>query len=163
MKMKIFSLMLIAVLAMSMVSSASAYGHDDIRAGTLGYLSCSQIWKQSLYFTNNPDIPTNPVNIEWRTRSKNDNDAREYIDVTKDAYYGYNDLVCWNASLNSKHVLRFWLDGGCVCTPSMTINDVDYSKGLFIAADFSWGTHTAAIYYYDTYGRARTNSLTYSH
>jgi hypothetical protein len=155
MKMKIFSLMLILVLSMSMVSSASAYGHGDIRTGTLGYLSCSEICLQTLVFTNNPDLPTNSVN-EWYQATRYDDWARMYIDITENSRN-------WDASLNSKHVLRFWLDGNYVCTPSMTINDVDYSKGLFIAADFSWGTHTAAIYYYDTYGRVRSTSLTYSH
>jgi hypothetical protein len=159
--MKIFSLMLILVLSMSMVSSASAYGHGDIRAGTVGYLSCSEFWHQTLVFTNNPDLSTDkkegePNKNSWYRVTKNDNDAREYIDITKDT----EDY--WNAADNSKHVFRFWLEGACIVTNSMLIDDIDYNKGLFIAADYSGGTHTAVIYYYDIKGRAHTTNFKYS-
>jgi hypothetical protein len=161
MKMKIFSLMLIAVLAMSMVSSASDYGHGDIREGTLGYLSCSEYFDQKLIFTNNPDLSTNS-NKGWYWISKCDDDAREYIDITKDHYDKYYGCFDWVASLNSEHVLRFWLHTDNYVTHSIRIDDVDYSKGLFIAAYYhGWGKQEGDVYYYDIYGRARATSLNY--
>ncbi|MDR3291322.1 MAG: hypothetical protein LBT10_04145 [Methanobrevibacter sp.] len=159
MKMKIFSLMLILVLSMSMVSSASAYGHDDIRAGTLGYLSCSEDLQQRIVFTNNPDLSTNSDH-GWYYIKKNDNAARSYIDITKDTNNG-NDNPYWNASFNSEHVFRFWLNTDYYsCTHSIRVDDVDYSKGLFVAAYYDWGKQ-GIVYYYDTYGRARTTTLNY--
>jgi hypothetical protein len=155
MKMKLVSLMLILVLSMSMVSSASAYGHGDIREGTVGYLSCSEDLLQSISFTNNPDLSTNSDH-GWYYMTKNDNYAREYVDITKETKY-------WNASFNSKHVFRFWLNTDhSTCTHSIRVDDVDYSKGLFVAAYYNgWGKQEGDVYYYDIYGRPRTAILDY--
>jgi hypothetical protein len=158
MKMKILSLILILVLSMSMVSSASAYGHGDIRAGELGYLSCSQMIQQ-LWFSNNPGVSTSNT-PKWNHIEETDTWARKFMDVseksTKEKYY-------WNPFFNSDHVFKFWLEVDLYsCTPSMTINEIDYNKGLFVAANTDWGKQWANVYYYDTDGIARTATLNYN-
>jgi hypothetical protein len=59
-------------------------------------------------------------------------------------------------------VLRFWI--GTInrnVTRSIRVDDVDYSKGLFVAAYYAWWEQQSIVYYYDTYGRARTTTLNY--
>jgi hypothetical protein len=156
--MKLFSLMLILVLSMSMVSSVSAYGHGDIRAGELGYVSCSQTI-QELWFSNNLGVSTSNTE-KWNHILETDDWAKKYMNIseksTESQYY-------WNPLFNSDNVFKFWLEiAAYSCTHSMTINGIDYSKGLFVSANSNCYKQWADVYYYDSYGIARTVTLTYN-
>jgi hypothetical protein len=156
MKLKIFGLLLISILAISAVGTASPYGHGDIREHELGYLSSSQ-GLQWLYFTNDPYLPVN--HNFWSGIKKTDGLTRSYYDITKNQHINHN----WDASLNSLHVFRFWFaEEYGTDTHSMTINGIDYNKGLFVAANTHCYKQWAVVYYYDTDSVARTITLTYN-
>jgi hypothetical protein len=145
MKMKLFSLILILVLSMSMVSSASAYGHGDIREGQIGVLSSSN-YLQRMHINNQLDWGTYPGLFIDAT----DNIVREYVKITSDLKGGNG--VYWKSDFNKEHLLVFYIEiQWLYTTNSWKFYDVDYSKGVFIAADTNKAYHQwADVYYYSS-------------
>ncbi|MDR1819192.1 MAG: hypothetical protein LBR15_02965 [Methanobrevibacter sp.] len=123
-----------------MTSTVSAYSHDDIRSGTLGYLSNSG-WNQCIHITNTPNDPVKSYLLDYKTR----NDAREYFCITKDNRE-------WKAKYNSNHQTKFYigLNLGSKTCYSDTITDIDWNKGAFVAADSYARGQWADLYYYSS-------------
>jgi hypothetical protein len=170
MKMKIFSLFVIAIMALSAVNivNVSAYSHGDVRADQIGYISTYGGY-QYLCYTNDPDLSwdsiggwdTFPTNISFGVIEQTDNWARVFFDTN----WNYRDIykaqvpwqrgyrINWSPLFNSKHTFRFYLDiQGWSGTNGWRIDNVDYSKGILVVSDSKNRAQWADVFYTDTSG-----------
>jgi hypothetical protein len=80
--------------------------------------------------------------------------ARKYVDITKEHSIEHKDYttIQWNPEFNKDHILNFYIDIALwSSTNSWKFYDVDYSKGVFIAANTNKAYHQwADVYYYSS-------------
>ncbi|MDR2623375.1 MAG: hypothetical protein LBC39_02210 [Methanobrevibacter sp.] len=164
MKSKLISLIIISLMIASSISigSVSAWeGFSDIESGKFVYLSQTGWKNQAITLTN--DIDNGFTNDDDRTFiwcKLNDNYDREKFNILNKHSH---ESSYWDPAYNSRHQAKFYLtEEGGSSTPWYYINDLDWSRGLFIAADTSGYDQSADVYYYDTNGNAQYKEFKYS-
>ncbi|MDR1820718.1 MAG: hypothetical protein LBR15_10800 [Methanobrevibacter sp.] len=164
------SLLAICLVGFTMTSSVSAWsGFNDIRAGSFVYLSQTKLgFGQMIRLTN--DLTKSAKDCKgskpsYIQCSLNDDNKRESFDILNEHRHSFGYWRSfWDPGYNSLHQAKFYLSefGGSE-TMWYHIYDIDWSSGLFIAADTSGYSQWANAYYYDTKGNGQQSNFGYNY